>query len=407
MEYSEDFKNMVKAHQGKFIGYGNPDAKILIIVPKKDVEGLAVYNTSNSMQWLLNIEYQYDFDNVEDFFVDGQQIGDESTFNPLYPFKGQRNILQKSRDGTGICNDGASLSWQRYQDLFGDSQHNLTDQIDFFKYAFYTVFDEELLKDSYFKKFQFIMYTFLNEEEFEQQDSIDLFGMRLVCGDNYPVRVERYYAKSSEMVVTVSLEKASKTTLQQLKYIIRNPFLYWFQIDSSYAKRCIDKLATGEIADPNSRKKMFRQIIDFISGRYEGLECVEWANAWLYAFRNLKDEFGRKFINEKRIMYEFGEIWAVVFIIAPHEVVREIVSYIIEVDRKYWRKLYIILGLCHIERKRLVKKNYKPYIPKATYQMLIDTFLELKSEDYKTILLSKLIWLKRVYIKKYGENLWS
>ena len=60
MEYLETFKKMVKTHQGKFIGYGNPNAKILIIVPKKDVEGLAVYNTSNSMQWLLNIEYQYD-----------------------------------------------------------------------------------------------------------------------------------------------------------------------------------------------------------------------------------------------------------------------------------------------------------------------------------------------------------
>jgi len=34
MEYSEDLKKMVKAHQGRFIGYGNPNAKILIIIPK-------------------------------------------------------------------------------------------------------------------------------------------------------------------------------------------------------------------------------------------------------------------------------------------------------------------------------------------------------------------------------------
>ena len=43
MEYSEFFKNMVKAHQGKFIGYGNPNAKILIIVPKIDDKRLVVY----------------------------------------------------------------------------------------------------------------------------------------------------------------------------------------------------------------------------------------------------------------------------------------------------------------------------------------------------------------------------
>ena len=61
MEYSEDFKNMVKAYQGKFIGYGNPNAKILIIVPKIDNKRLVVYNGNNAEQWLANIEnYRYD-----------------------------------------------------------------------------------------------------------------------------------------------------------------------------------------------------------------------------------------------------------------------------------------------------------------------------------------------------------
>ena len=44
MEYSVDFENMVKSHQDKFIGYGNPNAKILIIVPKKDVEGIISFS---------------------------------------------------------------------------------------------------------------------------------------------------------------------------------------------------------------------------------------------------------------------------------------------------------------------------------------------------------------------------
>jgi len=56
MEYSEDFKNMVKAHQGKFVGYGNPNARVLIIVPKIDDERLANYNGKNAEQWLANIE---------------------------------------------------------------------------------------------------------------------------------------------------------------------------------------------------------------------------------------------------------------------------------------------------------------------------------------------------------------
>lgn len=56
MEYSEGFKKMVKAHQGRFIGYGNPNAKILIIVPKIDDKSLFVYNGNNAEQWLANIE---------------------------------------------------------------------------------------------------------------------------------------------------------------------------------------------------------------------------------------------------------------------------------------------------------------------------------------------------------------
>ena len=66
MVYSEDFRNMVKANQGKFIGYGNPNAKILIIVPKIDDERLDVYNGKNAEQWLDNIEKHTDFENVED-----------------------------------------------------------------------------------------------------------------------------------------------------------------------------------------------------------------------------------------------------------------------------------------------------------------------------------------------------
>lgn len=56
MEYSEDFKDMVKAHKGKFIGFGNPNAKILIVVPKIDDIRVVDYNKNNSEQWLANIK---------------------------------------------------------------------------------------------------------------------------------------------------------------------------------------------------------------------------------------------------------------------------------------------------------------------------------------------------------------
>ena len=136
MEYSEDFKNMVKAHQGRFIGYGNPNSPVLIIVPKIDDDRLSVYNANNSRQWLANIENQTDFDDVEDFFVDGEQVGDESMFNPLYPLKGQRDvIIKKEKDGSINCIDGTCRSWHRYQYVFSDLRWDLTDKIEFLKYA--------------------------------------------------------------------------------------------------------------------------------------------------------------------------------------------------------------------------------------------------------------------------------
>ena len=277
MEYSEDFKNMVKAYQGKFIGYGNPNAKILIVVPKIDDERLDIYNSKNAKQWLDNIENHTDFDNVEDFFVDDKQIGNESTFNPLYPFKGQRDVLRKSKDGTIICNDGTSLSWHRYQDLFSDLQWEVTDRIDFFKCTFYTIFDEELLKLSYFQKFRIVQYAYPSQRHLIQYDPGNLFNM--TCDyHNESIRkankkllaFTRHDSGKDEfakMLLTLPYERVSEETLNNNKDYLRFIFYDYLhddfkQTDVSVIIQEIDLLASETITDNVLKRNKYEQIMN-------------------------------------------------------------------------------------------------------------------------------------------------
>ena len=414
MEYSEDFKNMVNAHQGKFIGYGNPNAKILIIVPKMDDERLDAYNANNSEQWLANIENQTDFDDVEDFFVDDKQIGTESTFNPLYPFKGQRDILRKSKDGIVLCNDGTSLSWHRIQYFLDEMQWDITDKIDFFKYAFYTLFNEELLKDPFFHQIRYIIYTFPNEKEFVRQNPVDLFNMRYWGGQYNPSRAQRIVCyetetRDREMIATVSFEKVSKKIQKRFKYsidfAINRPFSNFGVSDVSYIKKYVDKIASGEISDFDSKKKMCGRILKTINGHVAD-DPMKWVDTWIYAFHKLKDDTSFMLMDSKYRYHYISETLALIFVVAPHEAVKEIASYIIEVDDEYWFILSGILDCCYRYRKSyIMAETKKDYISKDTYNALMDVFDGVKSSERRTILVGKLLWLKYVYRNIYGKKL--
>lgn len=238
MEYSEDFKDMVKAHQGKFIGYGNPNAKILVVVPKNDDRRVVDYNKNNSEQWLANIENQTDFSDVDDFFAHGEQVGDETTFNPLHPFKGQRDVVRKKKDK--INNDWTCFSWHRIQYLVNQLLWYNTDEICLFNIAFYTIFDEELLSDSYFQRFKIIMCTFQDEESLRKNNPAKLFGMKYYWGcGNKLSETQRMYVYNRKvsggiMLVTVAYEKAWKKNLEVIKGYIDDNLKYWGIIDDTF-----------------------------------------------------------------------------------------------------------------------------------------------------------------------------
>ena len=64
--------------------------------------------------------------------------------------------------------------------LFRDLPDAGCDNVDVLKFCYYVVFDEELLKDSFFDNFQLILYSFIDGNHLDKHDPAKLFGMKWV-----------------------------------------------------------------------------------------------------------------------------------------------------------------------------------------------------------------------------------
>lgn len=140
------FKELVRENNKvKFIGYGNPDANILIIGkecaidPKHDKDNIyELVITKNREQWLsiINDTNKQNPDNIPYWF---STYPTEEKFSPLYPFKGQL-FTQKKK----IENKGTNTTWYNYQKLIdrinNHSGRTKADEIDFLKHCFITEF---------------------------------------------------------------------------------------------------------------------------------------------------------------------------------------------------------------------------------------------------------------------------
>ncbi len=144
MNYSNDFQNVVKycATEKTFLGYGNPDAKVLIVGKEQALresirpENPDFYNVITRQQsldndtnislWEKNIsEYiKPEWDNIPN--------GSSEPLNPLYSHGAQRNIRNNNRNG------GTSDTYLKYQKLYqllfngGEKSDLLSFQKDFF-----------------------------------------------------------------------------------------------------------------------------------------------------------------------------------------------------------------------------------------------------------------------------------
>ncbi len=139
MIYSEAFKALVNQAYS-FIGYGNPNAKILILgkeaaIDSNENTSQHIYEIDKNVEvWKKNIEQQVLQEDIPVW------CGNPECINPLYPYKGQKYKV----DIKGHESGGTSRTWFQYQKLVNlilNREGN--GNIDFHEYCFSSDFSVE------------------------------------------------------------------------------------------------------------------------------------------------------------------------------------------------------------------------------------------------------------------------
>jgi len=144
------FENLVKNSQEKFIGYGNPNAAVLIIGKEcaYDQTLTAFYDLTfrqNREQWLEMFDHpeKWDVEQIPSWF---SPFPDAEKFSPLFPFKGEKFTINRK---SSKCVQGTSTTWYNYQKLIDriyphlrTSERSSKDEINFLQHCFITEFSD-------------------------------------------------------------------------------------------------------------------------------------------------------------------------------------------------------------------------------------------------------------------------
>jgi hypothetical protein len=145
IKYTKEFQQAVHfAHDnGIYVGTGNPNGDLLIIGKEAAIcmgNNEDQYNIeikSNSGDWLLNIKNNTQFSDVADWV---KTINPK--FNPIYPYKGQMNLVESRNEHGEIVRGkgGTSRTWFNYQKIIDQVYYGgqKNSSINFHEYAFCT-----------------------------------------------------------------------------------------------------------------------------------------------------------------------------------------------------------------------------------------------------------------------------
>lgn len=141
--YSSEFEKAIQLakKKGLFLGTGNPNGKIVFIgkeaaideklYPEQHKQEL----TNNICDWENNYANEMQFLDIDNWFI-------ISKYNPLYPYKGQKNTVEsRNKEGEIVRGTGGtSKTWYNYQKIidgvyFKDAPNNL---INYHEHAFCT-----------------------------------------------------------------------------------------------------------------------------------------------------------------------------------------------------------------------------------------------------------------------------
>lgn len=260
MKYSESFRELVESRKFNYIGHGNPNAKILIIskepaIDRNVPEGKILYERDikcNCEQWLANLDRQdsVSYDTLKESFHSA-----ETDYNPLYPYKGQKCLVNKKLKGNDQPNEGTARTWVAYQKLYdriaGKPQKGKMDLIDFHKYVFSTDFSDktaamsnqtdpvlthksimhrkEMFKSDFFQKFPIVIIPAGHYPKNYGINMEEIFSVRWVgktdfCGEGKKrkfINVHYNSAHTKLVVHTVQLSRYNNELLDKLGQIVR------------------------------------------------------------------------------------------------------------------------------------------------------------------------------------------
>lgn len=209
MEYSNEFKDLLLKSKESLIGWGNPNARILIIgkesaIPKdNDPQGKEQYEREiikNHEYWERNEKQCISQDDVVPIqFCDGNDIiKNIEVYNPLYPYKGQLNHVRRAfRDEKGreykvIGKKGTSKTWHNYQylsDLIFRGVRTPSDGIiDFHRHIFTTELSDVAAPTSNEANKIEKQKSIEARKEFFSNDFFKIFPIIILAAGNYPER---------------------------------------------------------------------------------------------------------------------------------------------------------------------------------------------------------------------------
>ena len=120
--------------------------------------------------------------------------------------------------------------------LFGDFPGPKGKYMDVLTYCYYVVYDEELLKDSFFERFSVIQYVFPDGSHLQEHDPAKLFGMKWISECTVEDNLQRMFVAQSfsqdtmierMMLCTYPLDIVSRAVLSSNKLLLN-----WFLRDA-------------------------------------------------------------------------------------------------------------------------------------------------------------------------------
>ena len=120
--------------------------------------------------------------------------------------------------------------------LFRDLPDAGCENVDVLKFCYYVVFDEELLKDSFFDNFQVILYSFTDGNHLNNHDPAKLFGMKWISECTVEDNLQRMFVAQSfsqdTMIERVMLCTYPLDIVSRAVFCSNKLLLNWFLRDA-------------------------------------------------------------------------------------------------------------------------------------------------------------------------------